>query len=372
MSDVEGKFKSIVSSFLKLIFSSKLGREIEKSALKNILIIRQHDQLGDMLLAVPLLRALREGFPGCSITLIASPVNYQIMRNNPFLDAVLNYDKSILRKSLFASMKFYKTVRSKKYDLAIVPSTISISMTSNLMVRFCGARYRIGPNSLNGIQNPTAFCFTHPVDLNWTTTPRLHHSARNLEILKPLGIHTEDLRSTIGLTRNEEKQGIEFLTEIRKRHKLLVGFHPGAGHPENRWEAQKFASLAGRLVKDYNAGIVVTSGPMDKVPIELVKQHLQCEYLLVENKSIRDVAAIIHNLDLFLANDTGIMHVAGATKVNLLSLFGPSDPLLWAPVGVKNRYIIAKGKTMESLSEEEVWNMIGIILLEMGYKPEKR
>jgi ADP-heptose:LPS heptosyltransferase len=372
VSEVEGKFKRLLGTVLKLFLSSGEGRgTIEKGTIRNILVIRQHDQLGDMLLAVPLLRALRESFPASHIALLASPVNYQIMLNNPYINDVINYDKRVLRHSFREIWKFYRLLRNGKYDLVVVPATISLSMTSHIIARLTGARIRIGAKSLNGISNPTAFCFTHAVELDWSQSPRKHHSARNLDILAPLDIVEEDLSSALGLLDDERKKANRFLSEYRKRYKLLVGFHPGAGHPENRWAAEKYASIAGRLAKEYDAGIVVTSGPMDREPMELLKKYLQCEYLLIESKPIREVAAIIDSLNLFLANDTGIMHVAGASKTNLLSIFGPSDPLLWAPIGAKNRYIASKNKTMEGLSEEEVYNMITIILNSIGFQGKK-
>jgi ADP-heptose:LPS heptosyltransferase len=371
VSDIEGKFKNVVTSFLKMLLSSKQGGVIEKAEIKNILIIRQHDQLGDMLLAVPLMRALREAFPKSCIALVTSPVNFQIMQNNPYLNQIINYDKRNLRQSIPAIMRFYRSLRSGRFDLVIVPATISLSMTSHLLAKITGAKIRIGAKSLNGLTNSTAFCFTHAVDLDWSKTPRMHHSTRNLDILVPLEIKHENLQSIIGLTEGERRKAKEFLSELRKRHKLLVGIHPGAGHPENRWPAEKYASVAVRLAREYNAGIIITSGPMDRDPVESVRQHLQCEYILVENKPIREVAAIIDGLDLFLANDTGIMHVAGATRVNLLALFGPSDPLLWAPIGPKNRYIASKDKTIEGLSEDEVYNMITIVLNSMGFSEKK-
>jgi heptosyltransferase-2 len=372
VSEAEGKFKNFLGTFLRLFLSSgEEGGIIEKRTIKKILVIRQHDQLGDMLLAVPLLRALRESFPASHIALITSPVNYQIMMNNPYVNGVINYDKRILRRSVREILKFYRLLRSGNYDLVVVPATISLSMTSHIMARLTGAKIRIGAKSLDGISNPTAFCFTHAVDLDWSQTPRKHHSARNLDILAPLDIVEEDLRSVLGLSEDERKKANKFLSEFRKRYKLLIGIHPGAGHPENRWAAEKYAAIAGRLAKEFDAGIVVTSGPMDREPMELLRKHMQCEYLLIENKPIREVAAIIDSLDLFLANDTGIMHVAGASKTNLLALFGPSDPLLWAPIGAKNRYIASKNKTMEGLSEEEVYNMIAIILNSIGFQGKK-
>jgi ADP-heptose:LPS heptosyltransferase len=74
----------------------------------------------------------------------------------------------------------------------------------------------------------------------------------------------------------------------------------------------------------------------------------------VANKSIREVAAILSLARLVISNDTGIMHVAAAVGTPVLSLFGPTDPEQWAPIGTKHRYIVGKGGDIETIPVEEV------------------
>jgi ADP-heptose:LPS heptosyltransferase len=119
------------------------------------------------------------------------------------------------------------------------------------------------------------------------------------------------------------------------------------------------------LSKEYDAGIVVTCGPMDVEPVQTLISKLTCSYTLVEKRQIRNVAAIIDQLDLLLTNDTGIMHIAGATRPRVLSLFGPTDPLQWAPIGPKNRFISAEDKSIQSITEENVYSMLDVILHEI-------
>ncbi len=91
-------------------------------------------------------------------------------------------------------------------------------------------------------------------------------------------------------------------------------------------------------------------------------KHLHYPYVIVQNQPIRSVAAIINELDVFVSNDTGIMHVAAGTKTPLLSLFGPTDPLQWAPLGLKNHYVASDNGTMESISTEQVYSELQQII----------
>jgi ADP-heptose:LPS heptosyltransferase len=105
--------------------------DIEPSKVKNILIVRQHNQLGDMLCSVPLFAAIRKRFPDAHITLVASPINYEILFSdiNPFIDKVITYRKSPFKNLI----EFYKELKNHDYQIGIVPSTVSISRTSHFI-----------------------------------------------------------------------------------------------------------------------------------------------------------------------------------------------------------------------------------------------
>lgn len=335
------------------------------NTVQRLIVIRQHDQLGDMLCAVPLLRALHAAYPKAEITLIASPVNFDIMLHHPYVHHVINYDKRQFFSSLTELWKFYRKLRTIKYDIAVVPVTVSISRTSNLLAFLTGAKIRFGPNRLGELSNPTKWCFTTKVDLDWSETPRRHQTLRNLDILLPLDIRSEDLSTVIGLTDKEKVFGKEFVSKLKSQHKFIVGVHPGAGKVNNRWPAGRFAAIINRLSKEYSAGIVITAGPMDEEPVRELIAGLTCPFTLVENQPIRNVAAIIDQLDLILTNDTGIMHIAGAARPRVLALFGPTDPLQWAPIGTKNRFIAAEDTNIDSITEENVYSMLDVILHEI-------
>jgi ADP-heptose:LPS heptosyltransferase len=351
---LEKLLKHALSALLGLFLPRNSVTEVPLNTIRNILVIRQHNELGDMLCAVPLLRALRQKLPNAHIALVASPVNYEVMLHNPFVDEVILYSKLQFARSPIHLLKFYRKLRERRYDLAVVPSTVSVSFTSDAMAYLCGARYRIGASSLNGVENIASRFFNLPVRAEWEPEASIHQTERNLDFVRRIGISSDDLSVVIRLTEEEKKSAEEFLRPHLAKNQIAIGFHPGAGKPQNRWPAERFAHVADGLSSEINALIVITAGPMDDEPVQQMVKNLRCAYVLVKGKSIREVAAIIDRLALFVTNDTGVMHVAGATSTHVLALFGSSDPYQWAPRSVRHRFLVARDRDINSLTEKEV------------------
>ena len=360
--NIESGIKRTVIAALRIFFRPSPLAAIELSGIESILVVRQHDQLGDMLCVVPLLRALRNRFPNAFVTLIASPVNEEIMRNHPYVNEVLNYEKDRFLRSPASFLRFWRQLKARRYDLAIVPTTVSISVTSNLIAFLSGARIRVGPEILNDVPSPTSFLFNVAARLQWEGDPHRHQVLRNLDILKPLDIPADESEILVGITDEEKSEAARFLSPFRLEHGALIGLHPGAGKPLNRWPAERFAETADRLCEKFSAVAVITAGAMDDEPLNSMLRHIRCRYTLVRGRPLRAVAAIISQLNLFITNDTGIMHVAAATGVPTLSLFGPTDPLQWAPMGSKHRYIVAGDGHISSITVEEVVQIAGAMM----------
>ena len=340
---IERKFTSAIVQFLRSLLHVASLDSYSLKSVGSVLVVRQHNELGDMLCCVPLLRALKQHLPEAHITLVASPVNYAIMLHNPYVDELLLYDKRHV-------LQFRAHLKSRRFDLAFVPCTVSVSVTSDVIAYIAGAKTRVGPQSLNGMENPSGFLHNVRVTLDWQQNTQVHQTERNLEILKPMGISTDDLRVFVRLTDQEKTWAREFLLERCGNATRLIGYHPGAGKPSNGWPADRFAELANNLSTKLGARTVVTCGPKDRELTETFLSRLSQRAVVVQDRTIREVAAILDQLDLFITNDTGVMHVAGGTSVPVLSLFGPTDPNQWAPIGEKNRFIVSEDRTMDSLS----------------------
>jgi len=353
-----------VTNFLYSIFKKLLSvPETESRDLgnpKSFLIVRQHNQLGDLLAGVSLFRALKEKYPGSKTTLIVSPANYTAVQKNKYIDQVFIFNK----KRLFDPIYFFKLrgLLRKDYDAAIVPVVVSISFTSNLLARLAKAKTRIGPSYLEGEKNKSDFFFDRRINLDWRKQPDSNVADRILDIARPFGINTKNYRSEISFDKNDSLTADKFLKEMGAGKKsIIIGFHAGAGKPPNRWSLDKYAELINRLKKEYDAVFYLTGSSADKEEISYLTQKLGFPVGLFLNHTIPQVAAIIEKSTMFISNDTGIMHVAGATNTPQISIFGPTNPFNWAPVG-SNKYFIRKSELIDDVTVDDVYQICKTIL----------
>ncbi len=117
---------------------------------------------------------------------------------------------------------------------------------------------------------------------------------------------------------------------------------------------EKFASLGQALKNSHGAELFVTEGPMDHEVTQLLVSAFNDSVECIAGKGIRDVASILSYMDLVVSNDTGVMHVAAAAGVPVVSIFGPTDPYQWAPVAPGNRWIKSVGEDISEVSVEAV------------------
>jgi heptosyltransferase-2 len=351
---------NIINSLFEKTLSVKENNSIDINSPKKIIIIRQHNQLGDLLAGVSLFRAIKETHPNSHITLLVSPFNYPGMVKNKFIDRIFIFDKKkIFKPSYFMRLK---KILAEHYDLAIVPVVVSISFTSNLLARLSKSKIRIGPKSLNGKVNQSAYFFDRRVALDWRKHPDSNVSERSLDIVRPFGIDTDNYHSEISFDENDLKNVQLFLNDNDfNKNRQLIGLHVGAGKLPNRWSLQKYAVLIKKINENYSANFYLTGSKADKDEINYLQNELNFKVALFINKPIPEVAALISKSDLFITNDTGIMHVAGTTATPQISIFGPTNPFNWAPLG-SNKYFIRKSELIEDVAVDDVYQICNMIL----------
>lgn len=351
----------MILKILKFFINSKpvSKEEIIPNNIKNILIVRQHNQLGDMLCSLFLFASLRKKFPEAKITLVASPINYEILFSeiNPYIDDVLVYDKS----TLLHLFRFFRKLRSKKFDIGIVPSTVSISRTSHFINYLSGAKIRVGVKRINEIVNKVEFLLNVKSEFDWDAK-KLHQTDRNIEIGEQIGCNLtqeEKNKVVIKLSKEELSFSDNFIeSNFKDNSKKIIAFHAGAGKMPNRWSEANFIELIEKLFGKYNCYILLTSGLIDKEITDRIKSVLESkkiECTILENTPIRKVGAVITKTNLYVSNDTGTMHVAAMVNANVIGLFGPTNAYEWGPINEKGSYIQSKTKDINEITVEEVF-----------------
>ncbi|MDZ4713596.1 MAG: glycosyltransferase family 9 protein [bacterium] len=333
--------------------------DLNQDNVKNILIVRQHNQLGDMLCSVPLFAAIRKKFPKAHITLVASPINYEILYSdiNPYIDKVITYKKAPLKNLI----DFYKELKNHDYQIGIVPSTVSLSRTSHFINYFSGAKIRVGVKSIDEKNNDLEYLLNVKSDFKWDQK-KLHQVERNLDVGRQINCDlTEDEKKNvmIHLSGEEISFAEKFISEkFPDRSKMIISFHPGAGKIPNRWSEENFSKLMKMLYNRYDCNLMMTSGSIDteitnSIRDQLSQDNINC--VVIDNTPIRKVAAVIRLTDLYITNDTGTMHVAGGVDANVISLFGPTHGYEWAPTGENKIYIQSSSGIINDITVDEVF-----------------
>lgn len=339
--------------------------KINPASIKNILIIRKHNQIGDMIVSIPMYYALKKTFPESRITLLASKTNYKIPFSeiNPYIDDVIIYDKIKIQNAI----KLIKQLRKLKFDMVIIPSTVRFSTTHNIISFLAGIKYRVGVSKVNGIKNKFSSLLNIKTKFNWIEN-KTHQILRNLEVIEQIECKlnfNEIFCSFPKISEKDEYEIQKILAETFNEKNILIGIHPGAGQRQNIWNSENFLALIKNLYQKYNANFIITGGFTDedillKIQIEL--RNLKIPFLLAKNYEFRKLMSLINQCDLFISNDTGVMHIAGLTNTVLIALMKKENVREWAPMGKNKFYIYALTDNINNLSLEEVQNFCDKIL----------
>lgn len=304
--------------------------DLKRAGVRNVLVIRQHDMLGDFLLATPVLRALRLKFPRAHIGVLVRDYFADTVRNNSCIDEILVLQKSGTQWDLPKILALLKSL-FRRWDLTVVLSTVSHSLSSDILAALSGGKFILG--SENMIFPGSSRNFFYNLLAPYAPGTR-HQTERNLDIVRYIGADTADLSEMMQLEDSER-------ATARKRLQRLgldgtgpvVAMHIGAGKPANRWPVARFAGLAQSLYDALHARILLCWGVNEQdLALEFCRA-VTFSPIRIEPGELRGLASIFAQCDLLVCNDTGVMHVGAAVGVPLVAIFGPTDPVEWKPQG---------------------------------------
>jgi heptosyltransferase II len=284
--------------------------------LPNKILVVQTAFLGDMVMTLPLLSAIKQGFPKASLSVLIVPKMKEILGGHPAVDEVLVYDKNGDQQGIFGFVRLAKILKNRGYDLCLLPHR---SFRSGLLAYLSGIPLRIG------FQKPVGWLFcTQSVSRDKTK----HEVDRNLQLLSPLGIErTSQINPQLSATP-EARYRIEetFKNAGLQQNDLIVGIAPGSVWATKRWLPEGFAAVADTLVEKLSAKVLLL-GSRNEEPI--AHEIIACSKKSLVNlmgQSIMELVATLSRCRLLITNDNGAMHIAAALNIPIVAIFGSTSP----------------------------------------------
>ena len=302
---------------------------IPKDRIKKILILKLCCQ-GDVIHLTPVIDSLKHNFPNAGIDFITSSWTAPIVNQFKNIDSVKEVDYDLNKNSLFQLKLFYrlyKTVKRGNYDLVFLAHRNNIY---GLLLKLAGVKYRIGFKGTVFINLPAEF------DKN------LHEILRYINVLKSTGLEITSSLPHIDLPKNHAELKLKYNRENKKVVMGIFpfgGVNPGTDMRIKRWELGKYFSLCQKICDTYkDLQLIIFEGRLADEKIESKPD--------IPGIVITDDFNAISVCSVFMTNDTGALHIAAAYGIPTLAIFGPSDPVILAPLNEpgaqKHRYIWKK------------------------------
>ena len=318
---------------------------------QKILIIR-FGRLGDVVLMVPALRAIRKHWPDAKIDVLVDHRYESVLKMCSAVSEVLPVNRIQMRdgakiRAIVDILRLAEIIRRRKYDLVV---DFHSFRETNLLTWHSRARWRLG---LKRVHSPYfSFCFNlGPVHED----DNLHVSSVFLSLLAPLGIKGDPSQCLLDLSRMDTGKAQDFM---RAHHipndALLVGLNVGAGSQSRTWPKEKFAHLAKKILDSHGGYILLFSGPQeDEISSQIAQMIGSDHVVLAMNFPLPMLAVMFSRCTILVSNDTGPMHIGAAVGVPTLGLFSIARPEHYRPLGELSDY--AKASSIEALEVEEVY-----------------
>jgi len=298
------------SVFLSPLLLRPRRRAPSPSRVRRILVLRT-DRLGDMVLSTPALADLRSQYRDATISVLAPPASLELLRGHPAVDHLV----PLTREGLSPAMR-------GRYDLAIDLSSDE-GLRGALLAHRSAARARIG---LSAYGRQAFFSLRGPA-VDRTS----HVLEQNRAVIAALGVPTGDTGPSLHLSAEERGQAQMTLASLGAASPRVV-LHIGGHYPSQRWSPERFAELIGLLTGRTGAACVVLCCPGEDGLAARVLAATP-DALIAPSRSVRAMMALIASCDLFIGNNSGPLHVAGALGLPTISMMGPTDARRFGPRG---------------------------------------
>jgi predicted lipopolysaccharide heptosyltransferase III len=301
---------------------------IEPDDVSSILVIRTA-YVGDVVMALPVLKPLKTRFPGAKISFLTSSRAAPLLERNPYVDEVLVFDPFWFYSTGTKDYRRFRAVlRKRSFDM-VIETRADIRELLFLVVP-ARAKYKVSYDVGGG-----GYFLTHTVPYAGTT----HRVEYHLNIARYLGCDVGEVEWGFRLT-DKEKQEVHDLLNERGIKGSFIAVHPGARAPLKRWDAEKYALLCDRLMEKQSGNVVLLGSVEEREMIQNIAAGMHGQpVVLAGSLGLRQLAGVLKQASMLICNDSAPMHIAAMVGTPAVAIFGPSKSRETGPYGNVGRVV---------------------------------
>lgn len=364
LKPLELVFKKFLMALLSL-FMTRSGAKGDSSKLpaeaKNILVIK-HEKIGDVIITLPLVDAIKKRWPGCKITFIASPLNYMVVENDPRFDKVYVYEKGLAK-----ALKLIFRLRRDKFDYSvdmITQDTVTAMLLSNLSAP-TAIKIGMGKRKYAKFYDVN---MPHPMDIQLQHIVDYH-----MKLLPEINIQNTDVNCHARpyIDKSASDTAKEILDQFNSSDELKIGMNLSAGKPGCEWDQDKFRILARQLLDTIDKPhLFIITAPKEYYKGENLKEQFdERVFLPPPSLNLMTVSAIIKELDLLITPDTSLVHIARAFEVPVVGLYRRfnNEYNFWRPYNQNSGLVLSDDwETISGIAVERVLDEIAKVMGEFS------
>lgn len=283
--------------------------------------------IGDALMFTPALSILKRELPDAQIDAFVMFKGVQdLCESLDEIDDVYYHD--MITSSKISNLRYIYSLRKNEYDISInvYPSNRKEYNIVNMLI---GAPKRAGVKYIRKDRLNLGFLNNFRIEEN----DDLHCAEENIkQIENLLNIKADEIPSlNFPIPKEEEQFAEEYLKSMNILDTdFIIGIHAGCSvlknHINRRWSPENFAELISKLIEKKNAKVLLFGGPDEnELKGNIVSKVGSTQLINVETKNLRETAAVIQCSDLFVTNDSGLMHIAAALGCKIVPIIGPTN-----------------------------------------------
>ncbi len=300
------------------------------------IMVRATNWIGDAVMSLPALEALRARFPTAEIVLLTQPWVSELYLRHPAVSRQIVYEPEREHQGARGFWKLVQALRAECFDAAILFQNAFhaawMAWCARIPVRVGYARDGRSGLLTESIEVPPAAAYGHQAYYYL----QLLFRAGLIDKPEPI----REIRLTLGkaekvwAARRLESLGLE-------GPRFLVGLNPGASYgPAKRWLLERYAALADRLINALHADVLIFGSRAEKPLAEVIAQGMRHTPTIVAGETtLRQLMALLAQCRLIVSNDSGPMHLAAALGLPLVAIFGSTDERATGPLSPRARVV---------------------------------